>query len=68
MIRKVVLIGAAIASVACSRTKVQTAGGDVVGAVPPNARSLSVGTTIEVKTNARLGAGENRLAMRSRRP
>jgi hypothetical protein len=55
MFRKFALIGAAVAVGACARTKVQTAGGELATAVPPNAHTLSAGTMIEVKTNAKLG-------------
>ena len=55
MIRKVALIATALATVgACARTKVQSAGGELATAVPPNARTLSAGTMIEVKTNEKL--------------
>ena len=56
MIRKVTLIATALATVgACARTKVQSAGGTLGTAVPPNARTLSAGTMIEVKTDQKLG-------------
>ena len=56
MIRKLTLIAAAVASVGCARTSVQSASGELGSAVPPNARRLTVGTMIEVKTNSKLGS------------
>lgn len=61
MIRKLTLIAAAVASVGCARTSVQSAAGELGSAVPPNARRLTVGTMIEVKTNSKLGSKQNKI-------
>jgi hypothetical protein len=57
MIRKLTMIAVAAAALAgCSRTYVETAGGELGSAVPPNASRLTVGTVIEVKTTSKLGS------------
>ena len=63
MIRKLTLIATAVAAIGgCARTHVQTAGGELGSAVPPNARRrLAVGTMIDVKTNSKLGSKENKV-------
>ena len=62
MIRRCALLAAALAAVSgCARTTVESAGGEVASVTPANARQLPVGTTIEVKTNAKLDADHNKV-------
>jgi hypothetical protein len=62
MIRKLTLIATAVAAIGgCARTSVQSASGELGSAVPPNARRLTVGTMIDVKTNSKLSSKHNKV-------
>lgn len=55
MIRKLTILATAVATIGgCARTRVESAAGELGSAVPPNARRLTVGTMMNVKTNAKL--------------
>lgn len=60
MIRKLTLLATALATVgACAGTSVQSTGGDIATTTPVNARRITAGTMIDVKTNTRIGSKQN---------